>query len=97
MQIAVAVDDLFAGNCGDAVAGYDDAGEVGGVGGGYGDGCGALAVASGAERVDGLGEGELFATEAGDEAAAADLAAGFETAEDAEEVAPAGGVGLAGE
>src|SRR5258708_6677682 len=97
MQIAVAVDDLFAGNGGDAVAGDDDAGEIGGVGGGYGDGCGALAVASGAEGVDSLGEGELLAAEAGDEAAAADLAAGFETAEDAEKVVPSGGVGLAGE
>ena len=53
--------------------------------------------AGGAEAVDGFGEGELLAEGAGDEAAAADLAAGFEAAEDGEEVAPFGGVGLAGE
>ena len=58
---------------------------------------GAVAVAGGAEGFDGFGEGVLLAAEAGDEAAAADLAAGFETAEDAEEIAPFGGVGFAGE
>ena len=94
---AVAVEDLFAGDGGDAVAGDDDAGEVDGVGGGYGDDGGAVAVTGGAEGVDGFGEGVLFAAEAGDEAAAADLAAGFEAAEDVEEIAPLGGVGLAGE
>ena len=97
MQGAVAVEDLFSGDGGDAVAGDDDAGEVDGVGCGYGDDGGAVAVASGAEGVDGFGEGVLFAAEAGEEAAATDFAAGFETAEDVEEVAPTGGVGLAGE
>ena len=50
-----------------------------------------------AEGVGGFGEGVLLAEGAGDEAAAADLAAGFETAEDGEEVAPLGGIGFAGE
>jgi hypothetical protein len=94
---AVAVDELFAGDGGDAVAGDDDAGEVHGIGGRDGDDGGADASAGGAEGFDGLGESVLFAAEAGEEAAAADLAAGFETAEDVEEVAPSGGVGLAGE
>ncbi len=97
MEGAVAVEDLFAGDGGDAVAGDDDAGEVDGVGGGYGDDGGAVAAAGGAEGFDGFGEGVLLAAEAGDEAAAADLAAGFEAAEDAEEIAPFGGVGFAGE
>ena len=94
---AVAVEDLLAGDGGDAVAGDDDSGEVHGVGGGDGDDGGAVAGAGGAEGFDGLGEGVLFAAEAGDEAAAANLAAGFETAEDVEEIAPFGGVGFAGE
>src|ERR1700687_3958746 len=97
MQIAVAVDDLLARDGWDAVAGDDDACEIDGIGGGYGDDGGALAVAGGAERLAGRRKGELLAAEAGDEAAAADLAAGFEAAKDAEEIAPAGGVGLAGE
>ena len=54
-------------------------------------------MAGSAERIDGLGKGELFAAKAGDEAAAANLPAGFEATEDAEKIAPAGGVGLAGE
>ena len=97
MQEAVAVEDLFAGDGGEAVAGDDDAGEVDGVGRCHWDDGGAVAVAGGAEGVDGFGEGVLLAAEAGDETTAADLAASFETAEDVEEVAPAGGVGLAGE
>ena len=67
-----------------------DAGEVERVGGGDGDQVGRLVVARGAERVDGFGQGELLAAEASDEAAATDLAAGLEAAEDAEEVAPFG-------
>ena len=50
-----------------------------------------------AEAVYGFGEGVLLAEGTADEAAAADLAAGFEAAEDGEEVAPLGGVGFAGE
>ena len=50
-----------------------------------------------AEAVDGFGEGVLLAEGPGDEAATTDLAAGFEAAEDGEEVAPFGGVGFAGE
>src|SRR4051794_41814762 len=46
---------------------------------------------------DGFGERELFAGDAGDEAAAADLAAGFEPAVAAGELAPRRGVRLAGE
>jgi len=54
-------------------------------------------VRLGAKGVGGLGQGVLLAGDAGDEAAAADLAAGFEAAEDGDQVAPFGGVGLAGE
>ena len=97
VQVAVAVAELLAGDGGDAVAGDDDADEVGGIGGGYGDDGSAVAVAGGAEGVDGLGEGELLSAKAGDEASAAEFATGFETPEDAEEIAPAGSVGLAGE
>jgi len=53
-------------------------------------------VAGLAEAVDGFREGVLLAERAADEAAATDLAAGFETAEDGEEVAPFGGVGFPG-
>ena len=94
---AVAIEEVFAWDGGDAVAGDDDAGEVHGIGSGYRDDGGAVAGASGAEGLDGFGQSVLFAAEAGEEAPAADLAAGFETAEDVEEVAPSGGVGLAGE
>ena len=96
MEGAVAVDELFAGDGGDAVAGDDDAGEVHGIGGRDGDDGGADAGAGGAQGFDGFGKSVLFAAETGEEAAAADLAAGFETAEDVEEVAPSGGVGFAG-
>ena len=91
------VKDLLAGDCGDAVAGDDDAGEVHGIGSGYRDDGGAVAGASGAEGLDGFGQSVLFAAETGEEAAAADFAAGFETAKDVEEVAPFRGVGFAGE
>jgi hypothetical protein len=94
---AVAVENLFARDCGYAVAGDDDAGEVHGVAGGDGDNGGAVAGASGAERLHGFGKGVLLADEAGDEAASADFSAGFEAAEDVEEVPPFGGVGFAGE
>jgi hypothetical protein len=94
---AVAVEDLLAGDGRDAVAGDDDAGEVHGIGGGYRDDGGAVAGAGGAEGLDGFGESVLFAAEAGEETPATDLAAGFETAEDIEEVAPSGSVGFAGE
>ena len=97
MQVAVAVDDLFAGNGGNAVAGNDDSDEVDGIGGGYGDNGLAFAGAGGPEGLDGFGEPVLFAAEAGEEAAATDFAASFEAAEDVEEVAPFGGVGFAGE
>ena len=94
---AVAVADFAAGDGGDAVARDDDADEVEWVGGGDGDEVGRVAGTGGAEGLDCFGEGELFAAEAGDEAAAADFAAGFEAAEDVEEFAPLGGVGFAGE
>jgi len=97
VEDAVLVEDLLVGDCGDAVAGDDDAGEVHGIGGSYRDDGGAVAGAGGAEGFDGFGESVLFAAEAGEEAAAADFAAGFETAENVEEVAPSGGVGFAGE
>ncbi len=70
-----------------------------GVSSGYGDcglvGAGSVLVAGLAEAVGGFGEGVLLAERAGDKAAAADFAAGFETAEDGEQVAPPGGVGFA--
>ena len=97
VQLAVAVADLFAGDGGDAVAGDDDSDEVHGVGGGYGDDGVQSRVREARRDSTACGQGELLAAEAGDEAAAADLAAGFEAAEDAEEIAPFGGVGLAGE
>jgi hypothetical protein len=94
---AVAIEELFAGDGGDAVARDDDAGEVHGVAGGDGDDGGAIAGAGGAEGFHGFGKGVLLADEARDEAASANLAAGFEAAEDVEKVAPFGGVGFAGE
>jgi hypothetical protein len=93
----VAVEKLFAWDSGDTVARDDDAGEVHGVGGRDGDDGGAVAGAGGSERLHGFGKSVLLAAETGDETAAANLAAGFETAEDVEEVAPFGGVGFAGE
>jgi hypothetical protein len=97
VEDAVAVEELFAGDGWDAVAGDDDAGEVHGVGSGYGDDGGAVAGASGAEGLDGFGQSVLFAAEAGEKSAAADFAAGFETAKDVEKVAPFRSVGFAGE
>jgi hypothetical protein len=94
---AIAVENLFAGDGGDAVAGDDDAGEVHGVGGGDPDDSGAVAGAGGAERFHGFGQGVLLANEAGDEAASANLAASFEAAEDVEKIAPFRSVGFAGE
>jgi hypothetical protein len=97
VQISVAIENLPAGDGGDSIAGDDDTGQVHGVGSGYGDDGVAVAGACGAEGFDGFGESVLFAAEAGEEAASADLAAGLKTAEDVEEVAPFGGVRLAGE
>ena len=98
---AVLEADGAAGDGGDAVSGDEDAGEVERVGGGDGDrgfvGTGGVLGAGLAKAVDSFGEGVLFAEGAGDETAAADLAAGFETTEDGEKVAPPGGVGFAGE
>ena len=97
VDVAVAIDDLFAGDGWDAVAGDDDADEVDWVGGGKGDDGGTVAGAGGAEGFDSFEEGVLLAAEAGEEAAATDFAAGFEAAQDVEEVAPFGGVGFTGE
>ena len=94
---AVAVADFAARNGGDAVAGDDGADEVERIGCGYGDEVGRFAGARGAEGLDGFGEGELLAAKTVDKATAADLAAGFEAAEDVEQIAPFGSVGLAGE
>jgi hypothetical protein len=95
VETAVAVDHLFAGGGGDAVAGDDDTCEVNWVGGGYGDDGRTVAVPGRAEGVDCLRKGELLAAKAGDEAASANLSSGFESAQNAEKVAPAGSVGLA--
>jgi hypothetical protein len=93
--------DSAAGDSGDAVSGDENAGEVERVGGGYRDrgfvGAGGLLGAGFAEAVRSFGESILLAEGSGDEAAAADLASGFEAAEDGEQVAPLGGVGFAGE
>jgi hypothetical protein len=97
VEATVAIEQLFPRNCGYALAGYDDTREVEGIGRGYRNNVLGLASASGAERFDGLREGVLFAAEAGEEAAAADLAARFKTAEDVEEIAPPGGVRFADE
>ena len=97
MQIAVAIDDLFARDGWDAVSGDDYAGEVDGICGGQGDESGTVSGAGGAEGFDGFGEGVLLAAEAGEETAAANFATGFEPAEDVEEIAPFGSVGFAGE
>lgn len=94
---AVAVADFASGDGGDSLAGDDDAGEIEGVCGGYGDFVWGAVIAGGVEGCDGLGQGELLAAEARDEAATADLAAGFESAKDAQEFAPFGGVRFAGE
>ena len=86
---AVLVDDAVAGDGGDALARGDDPGEVQRVGAGEGDqGAVAVFAADGAERVDGLGQGVLLAGELGDEAPAANLAAGLHPAPDSQEVAP---------
>lgn len=90
--------EFAAGGGGNAVAGDDDADKVGGVGGGELDELrrgGPWGLC--AKGVGGLGEGELLSGDAGDEATTTDLAAGFEAAEDGSEVAPLGGIGLAGE
>jgi hypothetical protein len=94
---AVAVADFATGDGRDALAGKNDADEVERVGSGDGDLLSRRLIAGRVQGCDGFGEGKLLTSEAGDEAAAADLAAGFEAAEDVEEVAPPGGVGFAGE
>ena len=67
----------------------DDAGEVQRIGGADRRGSGRRAAcAAFAQPLDGVGERELFTRHAGDEAAAADLAAGFEAAVDAGQLAP---------
>jgi hypothetical protein len=97
LKRAVAVEDLFAGDGGDAVARDNDADQIHGVGCGDGDDSGAVASTGRAEGLDGFRKGELFPAESGDEAAAADLASSFEAAENVEEIAPFGRVGFAGE
>ena len=98
----VATAELYgaAGGGGWAVARDDDADEVGRIGSGRH--CAAVdwvveirCFAGFAQGFDGLRQRELFALEAGDEAAAAHDAAGFEAAEHAEQLAPAGHGGFA--
>jgi hypothetical protein len=97
VQISVAIENLPAGDGGDTIARDDDTGQVHGVGSGYGDDGVAVAGACCTEGFDGFGESVLFAAEAGEEAASADLAAGLETPEDVEKVTPFWGVGFARE
>ena len=52
-------------------------------------------AAGGADGVERFGHGELLADEAGDDAAATQLAAHLEPAVDAQEVPPGGRIGLA--
>src|SRR5689334_16917963 len=86
---AVAVAQDLAADGGDARAGGDDADEVERVDGGDLEvlGVGGDAAERG-EGLDGLGQRELLALLAGDEAAAADLPARLESAVDVEEGAP---------
>ncbi len=79
-----------AGGGGRAVAGNDDADEVGGIGRSdcHCDG-GAFLFARFTQRFYGLGKSKLLPLEAGNEAAAAHDAASFQAAEDTEELAPA--------
>jgi hypothetical protein len=55
VEAAVAVEDLFAGDGGDAIAGDDDADQIHGVGRGDGDDSGAVSSAGGTEGLDGFG------------------------------------------
>lgn len=91
--------DGVAGDGSRTVTGDDDADEVAGVGGGEGDGRHGFegAGAAGAEGVSGVGQRELLTGEGRDEAAAADQAAGFEAAEDGDELAPGRDGGFAGD
>ena len=94
VNFSIAKEDLFAGDCRNAIARDDDAGEVHGIGGRYWNDGGTVAGAGGAEGFDSLGERELLAAKAREETAATDLATSFETTEHAEQVAPFGGVGF---
>src|SRR5262245_50164123 len=80
--------DLLTGGGGGPFVGSQDPAEVQRVGGGDGHLRRLPAAADGAQQRDGLGERVLLAVETGNEAASADLAAGFEGAADAREVAP---------
>src|SRR5262249_49881762 len=94
----VEVGDEAAGDGGDAFAGDDDSYQVERIGGGNCDGfAGGLLIARGAEGFDGDGGRELFAREAGEEAAAANFAAIVEAAESQEHLAPTREDGFAGE
>lgn len=97
VQTAVAIDDLLARNSGDALSWHHDACEVGRVGSGNGNWHQTIAVTSCTQRIDGCGKRELLAAETGDEAAAADFTPRFQAAENAEKIAPPGGVGLTSE
>lgn len=88
---------MFARDSGYTIAGDDDTGEIDGIGGSDRDDGGAFAGASGPKGFYSFGERVLFATKAGYKAAAADLSARFETAQDVEEIAPFGSVGFPGE
>lgn len=82
MQIAIAVEDVFARYGWDAVARNDDTDKIDGICGSQEDDGGTVASACGAEGFDGFGEGVLLTSEARNEAATADLAACFKTSED---------------
>src|SRR5579864_221840 len=81
-----------SGERADPRSGKNDAGEVQWVGRGYGDLFRpVLGAPNGAQQVDGLGARELFTHQPGDKAAAADLAAGLQSAQHSEQVAPGRG------
>src|SRR5260221_9472340 len=85
----VAIEQAIAGQRRQLRPRRQDAGEVERVGAGERDeGLRRRAAADLAQEADGVGQGELLAREAGDEAAAAYVAARLEPAIDAQEVAP---------
>ena len=86
---AVDEGELAAGLGRDAGVGGDDAGEVEGIDSGEAERFAGIRIAAcAAEGVDGVGESELFAGEASDEAAAADFAASFKASQRSEDIAP---------
>jgi len=86
---AFAIEQAVAGERGEAGARRQDAGQVERISARQRDERAGIGAASYlAQRADRVGQRKLFAREAGDETAAADLAARFESAIAAQQVAP---------